>query len=67
MELQAGMDEFSQYGDINTLETLSGGNVLLWDDIMAQPYERIFVKLRYNRTEAEYRKRLEKIQQINSK
>lgn len=53
----AGIQVFDQYGDVIILETLSKGNILLWDDIMAQSWERVFTKMRINKDTQEFEKK----------
>lgn len=57
LEEKAGIQDLQKFGDVNTLETLSGGNILLWDDIMAQSYERVFTKLRLNKDKRKFEDR----------
>ena len=48
LEKEAGIEMFAIYEDINVLEVLSNGNPLLWDDIMALPYERVLTQMMMN-------------------
>ncbi len=57
MEIEAQIEAFDVYGDVNVLESLSGGDVLKWDAIKATRYDDIFVKLCLNKTAKEYQKR----------
>lgn len=45
------------------MDSLAGGSVLMWDEIMAQPYEKVFVKLLLNKTKNEYDDRLRAIKE----
>lgn len=57
MEKKAGIQAFEKFKYINTVNSLAGGDVTKWADILNLPYERMFTKLLLNKTEAEYQRR----------
>ncbi len=57
LEKKAGIQAFSKFKYINTVNSLAGGDITKWDDILNMPYDRILTKLLLNKTEAEYRRR----------
>jgi hypothetical protein len=57
LEKRAGIQSFEKFKYINTVNSLAGGDITKWNDILAMPYERILTKLLLNKTEAEYQKR----------
>lgn len=57
MEKKAGIQAFEKFKYINTVNSLAGGDVTKWADILNIPYERILTKLLLNKTEAEYQKK----------
>ena len=57
LEKKAGIGTFQKFRYINTVNSLAGGDITKWDDILNMPYDRILTKLLLNKTEAEYQKR----------
>jgi len=57
MEKKAGIRSFEKFKYINTVNSLSAGDITKWDTILNMPYERILTKLLLNKTEAEYQRR----------
>ncbi|WP_144916744.1 hypothetical protein [Mucilaginibacter frigoritolerans] len=57
MEKRAGIQNFEKFKYINTINSLAGGDITKWAQILNMPYERILTKLLLNKTEAEYQKR----------
>ena len=66
-ERQADPSGFTKFGAITTLDNLANGNVLLWDEIKALPYEVVYTKLLLNKTKTEYSERLRDIKTSKSK
>ena len=56
LEVEAGIQSFDLYGAANVLETLSGGDVLKWEDVKGLSYDTVYVKLLMNRDKREYEK-----------
>ena len=48
-----GSDKMSKFGIYNTLDTLSGGNILLYEQILDLPYADIFIKMYMNRVKSD--------------
>ena len=63
LEKRAGIQSFEKFKYINTVNSLAGGDLTKWDDILGMPYERVLTKLLLNKTEAEYQKRYSEIMQ----
>ena len=57
-ELSAGIERFSQFSWFATLNRLSGGDVLKYEDVGRQPWSVIFSTLLLQKAEAEYNKAL---------
>jgi len=57
VERKAGIQSFEKFKYINTINSLAGGDITKWGEILNIPYERILTKLLLNKTEAEYQKR----------
>jgi hypothetical protein len=57
MEKKAGIQSFEKFKYINTVNSLAGGDITKWAEILNMPYERVLTKLLLNKTEAEYQKR----------
>jgi uncharacterized protein YgbK (DUF1537 family) len=57
LEKKAGIRAFEKFKYINTINSLAGGDITKWTDILNMPYERVLTKLLLNKTEAEYQKR----------
>lgn len=56
--LQAGIKELDVLGDVNTIDSLAGGDILKWESIRRLSYNDIFNKLLKNTIEARINKRL---------
>ncbi|MFA6247285.1 MAG: hypothetical protein WC615_10105 [Mucilaginibacter sp.] len=63
MEKRAGIQAFEKFKYINTVNSLAGGDITKWNEILAMPYERILTKLLLNKTEAGYQKRYSEMMQ----
>lgn len=59
--MAAGINEMSQFGDLNVIDQLAGGDVLKWEQIKQLPYHVIFDKQLKALTEARIEKKLAKI------
>ena len=57
LEKKAGIQSFEKFKYINTVNSLAGGDITKWAQILNMPYERVLTKLLLNKTEAEYQKR----------
>jgi len=63
MDERAGIKNFESFKYINTINSLSNGDVTKWDEIMNLPYDRVLTKLLLNKTEAAYQKRYSELLQ----
>jgi hypothetical protein len=59
--MQAGIKELDVLGDINTIDSLAGGDILKWESIRDLPYSEVFNKLLKNTIEARINKKLVEI------
>lgn len=57
LEKKAGIRAFEKFKYINTVNSLAGGDITKWHEILAMPYDRVLTKLLLNKTEAEYQRR----------
>lgn len=58
-QVEAGIEMFQQFGVLTTIDMLSDGNVLLYDQIEEKPYYLIFAKLHLESVKNRYNKALE--------
>ena len=63
MEEKAGIKSFQKFGYVNTVNSLAGGDVTKWAQILNLPYAVILTKLLLNQTEANYQKRYHELMQ----
>jgi hypothetical protein len=61
LEKKAGIKAFEKFKYINTVNSLAGGDVTKWAEILALPYDRVLTKLLLNKTEAEYQRRYQEL------
>lgn len=61
----AGVQELNQLGEINTIDSLAGGDILKWELVEQLPYNKVFDKLLKNLIENKVNKNYHKI--ISSK
>jgi hypothetical protein len=61
LEKKAGVAAFEKFKYINTVNSLAGGDVTKWVEILALPYDRVLTKLLLNKTEAEYQRRYQEL------
>lgn len=61
MEKKAGIKAFEIYGYYNTVNSLAGGDLTKWYEIMAMPYSLVLTKLRLNKTESIYQDKYSKL------
>lgn len=61
--ISAGINEMDQFGHINIIDAIAGGDVLKWEDILKLPYYKIFDKQHKNLIENKIQKKLSKIRQ----
>ena len=59
--INAGVRDFDELGEINTIDNLAGGDVLKWDAVKELPYYQVFDKLRKQTIENRFNKRYQKI------
>lgn len=60
-ELQAGVDRFARFGVLNRIDSLAGGDITKYDEVMMQPYSVVFAKLQMNLEQSQYSKRLRRV------
>lgn len=63
MEEKAGVKAFEAYGYINTVNSLAGGDLSKWHEIMNMSYSKLLTKLLLNKTEAAYQKKYAELQE----
>lgn len=59
--INAGVRDFDELGEINTIDNLAGGDILKWDAVKELPYYQVFDKLRKQTIENKFNKRYQKI------
>lgn len=57
----AGVHELNQLGEINTIDSLAGGDILKWELVEQLPYHKVFDKLLKNLIENRVNKKYHKI------
>ena len=63
LEKKAGIQAFEKFKYINTINSLAGGDVTRWNEILNMPYDRVLTKLLLNKTEAEYQRKYSELLQ----
>lgn len=63
MEKRAGIQSFEKFKYINTVNSLAGGDITKWGEILNMPYERVLTKLLLSKAEAEYQKKYSELLQ----
>lgn len=46
---QAGIADFDRFGVFNTIDSLAGGDILKWGEVMKLVYNEVFLKLCMNK------------------
>lgn len=59
--ISAGVNEMNQFGNLNVLDQLSGGDILKWEEIGKLQYAKVFDKLYKSTIENNIQKKLNKI------
>lgn len=62
-ELEAGIEDYGQFGYFVTIDRLSGGDPLKYERVTKLPWNVIFSKLMLDRTDSDFRERYQKIMQ----
>jgi len=57
----AGVEELQQFGEVNALDSLAGGDITKWEDIKKIPYHDVFDKMRKSLIESKVEKRYKEI------
>ena len=65
--MAAGINELQQFGDLNTIDQLAGGDILKYDAVKSLRYNVIFDKQYKMNVEAKIQKKLIKIQSSKNK
>jgi len=55
--INAGLSELDQFGELNVIDNLAGGDILKWEQIKKLPYHMVFDKLHKNVVEAKIQKK----------
>ena len=63
----AGISELNQFGDLNIIDTLAGGDILKWEKVLRLEWWDVFNKLLKDKTERDIQKRYTLIQQSKVK
>ena len=63
LEKKAGIQAFEKFKYIHTINSLAGGDVTRWNEILNMPYDRVLTKLLLNKTEAEYQRKYSELLQ----
>lgn len=58
---RAGIDKFNQFGRMNTIDTLAGGDILKYEDVLKIDCNTVFAKLKRSKVENDYQKNYQKI------
>lgn len=53
-QIQAGINEFDQYGVMNTVKALAGGDVLKYEEVFEIEYNIVFTHMAMNTTQAKF-------------
>ncbi|WP_418513717.1 hypothetical protein [Corallibacter sp.] len=59
-----GSERLQKFGIYNTLESLSGGDILKWNQIMELPYSDVFMKLLLDKTNNDLQFEMQQIKDI---
>jgi hypothetical protein len=62
-EIQAGIEDFSKFGEFSPMYALAGGDITKFDAVVMQPWKTVFRTMQYRIKEAQFRKRLQEIYQ----
>lgn len=46
--IAAGVNDLNEFGELNVIDSLAGGDILKWDEVGKLPYHKVFDKLRKN-------------------
>lgn len=46
--IAAGVNDLNEFGELNVIDSLAGGDILKWDEVGRIPYYKVFDKLRKN-------------------
>lgn len=60
-EIEAGIEEFNQFGVFNQIDSLACGDITKHDEVRALPYSVCFTKLYKDKLSSEFQKRYNKI------
>jgi len=61
----AGIDKFSEYGIMNTIDALAGGDLTKYEAIENMAYNLVFVKMARNKTQSEFDENYRKVLKNN--
>lgn len=56
-----GSERMAPFGIYNTLDRLSGGDITKWDELLKQPYDKVFTKLFMDTVKGDLQKQMSKI------
>lgn len=60
-QIAAGLDMFSEFGVVNVLSSLAGGDVLKYNEVLNLDYDTVFIRLKMSKTEAVFQNNLTEI------
>jgi len=59
--VKAGVSELDQFGELNVIDNLAGGDILKWKKVEKLPYYMVFDKLHKNAVETKIQRNYNKI------
>jgi len=65
--ISAGINDLNQFGLLNTIDQLAGGDILKWNEIRKLPYSVVFDKMYKNTIEGNIQKKMNKIMTSKNK
>jgi len=65
--ISAGINELNQFGILNTIDQLAGGDILKWNEVKKLKYSDVFDKLYKSTIESRVQKKLNQIMVLKNK
>lgn len=59
--LASGVTKLNEFGAMAIVDSLAGGDILKYDDILALPYHKVYQKMKLDKVNSDIRKKYEKI------
>ncbi len=60
-QISAGIEEFDQLDDVPAIDSMAGGDLEKWDEVLEMPYGKIMRKMLLNKIQNEYNERYMKL------